>query len=209
MGFDPNQPHLFTLDLPKPSTSSSNILTDQHQQMLLVMVEMGMDKSAIAALLQVGNIALSKDQYRFLCGPIVQHESSWRDTTPPWLFEAVTAERLMILFEEYEDGKKEGWRVGHAELTSVMYPRTMDAPMHHEHAQIYLWASINASAKKYGWSIKEGWKNLGMVDYPVRDEDVVKPSGRYYYDYQRICSDIRRKVVNAQTAREREQRKNK
>lgn len=101
----------------------------------------------------------------------------------------------MILFEEYEDGKKEGWRVGHAELTSVIYPLTMDAPMNHEYAQIYLWASMNASAKKHGWSIKEGWKNLGMADYLVRDEDVVKPSVRYYYDYQRICSDIRRKVI--------------
>ncbi len=195
MGFDPNQPHLFTLDLPKASPSNSNVLTDQHQQMMLMMAEMGMNKDVIAALLQTADLPFSKDQYRFLCGPIVQHESQWRDTTPPWLFGAVTAERLRILFDEYEDGKKEGWKVGHAELTAVIYPRTMDAPMDHDYSQIYLWASINASSKKHGWSIKEGWKQLGMSDYPVRDEDVIKPSGRYYYDYQRICGDIRRKVI--------------
>lgn len=196
MGFDYNQPHLFTFELPDSSPSSNEILTYENRQMIMVMAEMGMNKSVIAAMMEGCGIKFSKDQLRFLCGSVVQHGHMWNDTTPEWLFEKITAERLQILFDEYEEGKKEGWRVGHAELVAVMYPRTMEAPMSGAFSDIYLWASNHASSKHYGWSIKEGWEKLGMADYPVKDEDM-KPKGRYYYDYQRICGEIRRKVIKS------------
>ncbi len=174
-------------DLAQPST-----LSGKSVKMLSVLADLGCSKHVLAALLELDKP--HKDHIRFLTGPIIQHRSPWADTTPPWLYEAVTGDRLRIILDEHERHVT-GWQVGPAELTAVMYPATMDAPMPMEYADIYLWASAQANARHHGKTPDEIWSQIGIE--PVPDRLVTNPSGRYHQDYRRICGDIRRRVINA------------
>jgi hypothetical protein len=125
---------------------------------------------------------------------VIQHRSEWAPTTPEWLYRAITAERLRIVLDEHELGPP-GWKVGPAELTAVMYPATMEAPMRMEYADIYLWAAAQASARHFSKDEAEIWSALGGD--PVEDRHILEPSGRYYNDYRHLCADIRRRVIKA------------
>lgn len=85
-------------DLAQPSRLSGN-----HAKMLTALADVGCSRHVLAALLALDNVG--RDHIRFLTGPVVQHRSPWADTTPPWLYEAVTAERLRIILDEHEAGK--------------------------------------------------------------------------------------------------------
>ncbi len=172
--------------------NQASALSDSTRGMLSVLCDMGCSKHVIAALLSMDKA--HKDHIAYLTGPVVQHRSPWAESTPPWLYKAITGDRLRIILEEHDKGIT-GWRVGPAELTTVMYPATMDAPMRMEYADIYLWASAQASARHYGKSIDEMSKQIGIE--PVPDRLLTEPSGRYHQDYKHLCSDIRRRVVRA------------
>ena len=174
-------------DLAQPST-----LSGKSVKMLSVLADLGCSKHVLAALLELDSP--HKDHIRFLTGPIIQHRSCWTDTTPPWLYQAITADRLRIILDEHER-RETGWQVGPVELTTVMYPATMDAPLPMEYVDIYLWASAQANACHYGKTPDEIWSQIGGE--PVPDRLITSPSGRYHQDYRRLCSDIRRRVVNA------------
>ena len=178
-------------DLTQPT-----IFSGESVKMLSVLADMGCSKHVLAAFLEMDKA--HKDHIRFLTGPIIQHRSCWADTTPQWLYEAVTGDRLRIILNEHER-RETGWQVGPAELTAVMYPATMDAPLCMEYSDIYLWASAQANARHNNKTPDEIWSQTGIE--PVPDRLVTCPSGRYHEDYRRLCSDIRRRVVNAAPAR--------
>ena len=173
-------------DLAQPSR-----LTGNHARLLIALAELDCSKHVLAALLAPAD--LHQDHIRFLTGPVVQHRSPWADTTPEWLYRAVTADRLRIIFDEHER-RETGWQVGPAELTAVMYPATMDAPLSMEYTDIYLWAAAQANARHYGRTAAQIWENIGE---PVEDRLITDPSGRYHHTYRQLCSDIRRRVVKA------------
>jgi len=174
--------------------SQSSRLSGNTAAMLTALADIGCNKHVIAALLDP--FKLKPDHQRFLTGPVIQHRSQWADTTPPWLYQAITGDRLRIILDEHARGVT-GWHVGPAEITAVMYPATMDAPMQMEWADIYLWASAQASARHYRKTVDEIWSGIGGA--PVPDSAVAKPGGRYYQDYRHLCSDIRRRVIKAAT----------
>ena len=165
---------------------------DSHAKMLAALADMGCGKHALAALLAPCN--LHADHIRFLTGPVIQHKSPWAETTPEWLYRAITAERLRIILDEHERGPP-GWKAGPAELTAVMYPASMEAPMRMEYADIYLWAAAQASARHYRKDEAEIWSAVGGD--PVEDRLILEPSGRYHNDYRQLCADIRRRVIKA------------
>ena len=174
-------------DLAQPSR-----LTANHEKMLVALADIGCGKHVLAALLSLDRV--HQDHIRFLTGPIVQHRSPWAGMTPEWLYEAVTADRLRIILEEHKRSQI-GWRVGPAELTAVMYPATMDAPLSMEYSDIYLWAAARANARRTGKTAAEIWSAVGGE--PVADRLIVDPSGRYHHSYRQLCGDIRRRVVKA------------
>ena len=108
-------------------------VSGNHGKMLTLLADMGCSKHVLAALLEMDRA--HKDHILFLIGPVIQHRSQWASSTPPWLYQAVTGDRLRIILEEHESGKT-GWQVGPAELTAVMYPASMEAPMRMEYADI-------------------------------------------------------------------------
>jgi hypothetical protein len=173
-------------------------LTGSQAEMLAALADIGCNRHALAAFLALDNA--HPDHIRFLTGPVIQHRSPWADTTPEWLYRAVAADRLRIILDEH--GRRQtGWQVGPAELTAVMYPATMEAPLCREYTDIYLWAAAQASARHYGKSEAEIWSSIGGD--PVEDRLIADPAGRYHRDYRRLCTDIRRRVVKAAIASSR------
>ena len=131
----------------------------------------GAPASLTTVLMEFGGIELSQEQRRYLNGPVIQHKSAWADMTPKWMFNQVAGDRLQVILQEIEDGKKEGWKVSPTELATALYPATMDSPIRHEYAQIYLWASTQACAKHFNKSIEFNqvrlvWKSNNSIDIP-------------------------------------------
>lgn len=167
--------------------------------LLSAMAGMGMDSGAMAVLREFAQEhgavrELTADERRFLDGPVVVHESPWRDTLPGWMPAQAKAERAEILL-----GGAPGI-VGPTEIAAVMYPRTFESPMPHDMAELYLWASTKAAARHFDRTLDDLWKSLG--GQRIEDRDVLEPAGRLYYTYRDLAHEIRRKVAKAQKARE-------
>lgn len=176
-------------------------LPESTKNQLQALATVGAPKSLIAAMVDFAGIRLCADHRRFLAGPIVQHRNGWQDTTPPWLFDAIPAERLAIVLDDHARGRP-GWKVGPAELAAVVYPASMEAPMHHWAADIYLWACGHALAAKDGVPVDD---IRNRIDF-VQDGDVLGPAGRPHHNYVDLVTDIRRRVVRHQKERERQSR---
>lgn len=182
---------------------TSPALKPTHHPMLSAMAEMGAGKEILATLLEFSDSALSKEHLQFLKGPIVIQQSQWMDIVPDWLLQQIIPERIDIILSEHEAGKI-GWRVGPAEITATIMPACMDAPMPYELSEIYLWASACAVAKRDNRTAEEVWHSIN--NHPFPENDITKSGGRYFYDYQRISSDIRRAVIRQQQKRERKRK---
>jgi hypothetical protein len=144
---------------------------------------------------------LTLEQRRFLAGPLVIHQNAWTDTLPGWFNDAVSAERIGIVF-----GVTPDYIVGPAEIAAVMYPATMASPLSHYHVELYLWAVINADAKRKALSSDKLFREVLNME-PIEDRQVLKPGGRLYDIYRRLANDIRRKVVEHQAGRDRSERR--
>ncbi len=171
---------------------------------LQVLAELNLNKEVLAVLLEMQGF--KKAHIHFLCGPIIQHRSPWMDTTPEWMYKAIIPERLQIIIDEHRKGIVSS-NVGPVEMATVMYPASCDAPLSHEHCSIYLWASTKANAIHTVKLVSEIWEMIGGEI--VRDDQVIKPSGIYHYEYSELTSDIRHRVVRAQIERMRKSRKPK
>jgi hypothetical protein len=139
---------------------------------------------------------LSLDERRFLEGPLVVHASAWNDSRPEWIAQQVGAERVGIVF-----GQTPLYIIGPAELTAVMYGASLDAPMGHYHADLYIWASLQATAV---WKRRDpvDWaRELGLELMP--DDQVLQPGGRLHHIYSELAHDVRRRVIAQQAERER------
>lgn len=174
------------------------VITPQTAQLLTALTGLGLGKEFAATFLETADV--HPDHLRWLRGPVVQHRSEWMDLTPSWLFKAIPGERLRIVLDEHARGEV-GWHVGPAELTAVMQPASLEAPLSYEHTQLFLWASAHAVARRDDKPLEDIWRALGGA--PVMDAQVTRPGGAFYQDYRHLASDIRRKVIQAQKARER------
>ncbi|MGI9485301.1 MAG: hypothetical protein ACR2RF_05345 [Geminicoccaceae bacterium] len=177
-------------------------LPESTKNQLQALAMVGAPKDLIVAMVDFAGIKLCADHRRFLTGPVVQHRNGWQDTTPPWLYDAIPAERLAIVLDDHAHGR-EGSKVGPAELAAVLYPASMEAPMHHWSAEIYLWACGHAQAAKKGVPADEIRK---VVDF-VQDGEVIDPAGSLHHDYRHVANDIRRRVIRHQKERERQTRR--
>lgn len=155
-------------------------------ELLTVLREFAQDGGAVREL--------NADDRRYLDGPVVVHESPWRDTLPEWMHSQARAERAEIVLGDSK------WIVGPTEMAAVMYPRTFESPMRSEMADLYLWASTQAAAKHFGRDLAAMWKQVGGRE--ITDREVLEPGGRLYYEYRDLAHEIRRKVIAALKARE-------
>ena len=164
------------------------------------MASFGISRTAIAAFANTFLPELHPDDRRFLGGPLIIHLNGWTDTLPTWLSDAVTAERVGIVF-----GLTPQYIVGPAEIASVMYPATLAHPLERDFGELYLWATMTAHAAKLGSPVGPLWDTL-MHMRPIEDAEVLERGGRLHETYRNLATDVRRKVIAAQAAREREAR---
>lgn len=145
---------------------------------------------------------LSADERRFLEGPFVVHQSAWNETRPKWLEDIAAGERVAIAL----GCAPAGMIIGPAELAMVMYGASLDAPMRSDCADLYMWATCNAVAKRDNKPVAEVFADVGMK--PIEDEQVL--GGGYSqiaHTYRELAHEIRRKVIRAQQERERAARR--
>lgn len=146
------------------------------------------------------DLGLSLNDRRFLAGPLIVHQSAWMDIVPKWMASQAIAERVEIV-----RGTREGI-VGPTEIAAVMMPWTFEAPLGYEMTELYLWASTAAVARHTGRPVDEIWAALEH-QRSIPDTEVVTRGGRLWHLYQPLAYEIRRKVIQAQAKREKEERR--
>ena len=156
---------------------------DNHFKMMLAMAQIGMGVSIVQALMEFSSIKLDKAHVMYLTGPIVHHKSQWNSMTPKWLYKEVGRARLQIIYEEWKTDSI-GWEVSPEEITIALYGASMDAPMIHEYAQIYIWAGTHASARQHKHSVDEQWELMGVKSWKIhplecRQADTTTPISIY------------------------------
>ena len=160
-------------------------LSRPSQQMMVLMMEMGINPEVIAALLEIS--AVSINHIRWLAGPIVVQESEWSHTLPYWLRKAIYRDRLEQIFTEIEAGKV-GKLATPAEVMACIYPASLDAPMYRDWVDVYLWCGNEVFPKhKRLPKGKTFWQVVGQ-DPPIKFSSIKQ-------DYHQIAKDIRLKVV--------------
>jgi len=172
--------------------------------MLALLGSMGAPAELTSMLAEMGGVKRQSgsdlDGMRYLRGPLIVYDSPWMADIPPWMKQAAMAERHEIVFG-CPSGSDSPYLVGPAEIAAVMFPRMMEAPMPNDMSELYLWASATASARHYNRPIAEIWQSVG--GRVITDDEVIVRGGRLWQDYQSLSHEIRRKVIAAQTERER------
>lgn len=174
-------------------------IPDNHAGLLLALAQAGAGAEMLSAMANLSGITLRADHQHFLAGPIVQHGNDWQSTTPDWLYRAIPAERLAIVLDDHAHDR-DGWQVGPAEIAAVLYPATMEAPLHHWATEIYLWASGSAKAAEDGVAVDELRKQVAFVD----DAQILAPTGSFHRHYRDLVTDIRRRVIRSAKERQRD-----
>ena len=144
------------------------------------------------------DLGLSVDDCRFVSGPVIVHAGGWTDVVPKWMPAQIIAERVEIVL-----GGAPGI-VGPTEIATVMMPAVFQAPLRHDHQDLYLWAGMTAAARQYKRPIAELWATLGNRAIP--DAEVLERGGRLWHSYRPLADEIRRKVIETQRLRERDGR---
>jgi hypothetical protein len=140
---------------------------------------------------------LGEKQVAALAGDLV----SWHDSPNQKKFDRVhDVERLayhqraLIAF----GGGRPDEMVGRAEIVNALGNLIGTTKWPAEYTDIFRWASLDTLSIIQGYSraevlaakAKQGWTDIS-------DEDVVKPGGRLYPTYQKICTQIRRESIAA------------
>ncbi|HLP92331.1 MAG TPA: hypothetical protein VK184_27530 [Nostocaceae cyanobacterium] len=156
------------------------------RKMMRFMLETGLDKDVIAALLQM--VEFDSELICYFAGPIITYKCAWTDTIPQWLFQAIILDRFDQILEENETGGKTNLATP-SEVTAYLMPASMEHPIGTRWTDVYLWAS-NATLVKHN-RVPQGhsncWEFLGRpVDYRT-----IK------HDYEMLARDIRASSVKA------------
>jgi hypothetical protein len=172
----------FPLDLPEPPRSS---LSTSTQPLMRLMLEMGLNKDAIATLLEIAQFPLA--HVRWMAGPLVVRQSQWAETLPQWLIRAAYIERLEQIFAEREAGNV-GQLATAAEVLACLYPATMDAPLHRDWVRVYLWAGNQVFVRHN--RLAEGqtfWESIGERN-PVEFSSIES-------DYRQLATQLRERAI--------------
>lgn len=159
---------------------------DSFKVMTNLLLLNGANKEVIAAMLEIAQFSIH--HVRWLTRPVIVHQSLWMETLPKWLIEAIYLDRLERIFQEHETGEI-GVLATPAEVLACMYPATMEAPLHSDWVNVYLWVGNEVFSKHQRLQETSLWQLLGE-DRPVKFESIKS-------DFEQLAKDIRRKVVEA------------
>jgi predicted RNA methylase len=164
--------------------------------MLGFMRSTGMPVAPVLAL--AGHLReIPKEVMDWVDGPIVVHTGpggGW--PYPHWMVAQIKEERVDVALGL----APEGTIVGPTEISAVMHSASHEAPLSQRAADLYLWASINAMARKESTSAEAQWARLyppGSMHYtrPITDDEVLSKNGRLRHDYRQLSEEVLRKVA--------------
>ncbi len=161
---------------------SSCGFTEKSQTMIEIMLDTGMSPKAISVLLAM--LDLRKEHLHYFNAPIISSQSMWKDALPDWLKKAIYKERLEIICNEHNQGEV-GIYAGLTEAVAVLMPSSLEAPLDHEHSNIYMWTAKQVSIRYQGKTVDDF---KGICD--------LEELSRYEQEkLNRLLADIRRKVI--------------
>ena len=160
-------------------------IPDYFKKMTNLLLENGANKEVIATMLEIAQFSIH--HVRWLAGPVIVHRCPWSETLPPWLLKACLLERLERIFEEHDAGQV-GNLATNAEILACMYPASMEAPMHREWVDLYLWLGNDVMTRHNRLSTGQNFWELLDKDCPPKFEQLKS-------SHSQIARDIRRKVV--------------
>lgn len=163
----------------------SRSIKPETQQLMRLMLEMDINKDALASILDLAEFNIQ--HVRYMAGPVIVHRCSWSEALPPWLVKACLLERLDRIEEEHDAGQV-GNLATNAEILACMYPASMEAPMHREWVDLYLWLGNDVMTRHNRLSTGQNFWELLDKDCPPKFEQLKS-------SHSQIARDIRRKVV--------------
>jgi hypothetical protein len=154
-------------------------------EMLRLLASLDVPKELLACMLEIAGFSIH--HVRYLVGPLVLHRSLWGDAIPGWLKVACVQDRFDLILSEYEQNQVGDYATP-AEVLAYMMPATMEAPMHRDYVDLYIWAG-NEVMKKHD-RLPENGNNLYELigGHPIEFSTVKN-------DFQDLSRSIRQSVV--------------
>jgi hypothetical protein len=130
-----------------------------------------------------------------ICDPIIVMPGGWGETLPKWLKDQVQIERLLENMVAVKE--KRELRATDAEVACYLYTASLEAPLDHDWAQIYLYVAGKAMTGKPG-GIKEMPEDIKVekiTDYQQYQLDHIK---RWIYDARVKHRQLRNRAARAE-----------
>jgi hypothetical protein len=171
---------------PEPDSATEDTrCTSSTLEMLRLLASLDMPRELLACLLELSEFSIH--HVRYLAGPLVSHRSSWGDTTPTWLKVACMQDRFERILNEYEQNQIGDYATP-TEVLAYMMPATMEAPMHRDYADLYIWVG-NEVMRKHN-RLPQGVDNFyELIGGQVIEFKTVKT------EFQDLSRSIRQSVV--------------
>ncbi|HKZ86397.1 MAG TPA: hypothetical protein VJ793_22435 [Anaerolineae bacterium] len=146
---------------------------------------------------RVDSRLFSAEQRRYLSGPIIFHGkggNTWAEDCPDWLYDAIPRARFeQVLLES--GGTVASGLATLEEITAYLMTASLEAPLHHDYAVIYLWAAANVIARHRGGDPTDV---MQMVDASaVHEVDGRRVLRDLSPDLQRELAYLRREIRRA------------
>ena len=170
-----------TSSIPTPPQT----LKPQLKKQMSIMLKMGINPQVIASLLEISQFSLH--HIRWFASPIIVHQSAWSSALPQWIRQAIYSDRLEQIFTEHETAKI-GELATATEVLACIYPASLDAPLHPDWINVYLWAGNEAMTKHN--RLGDGrcfWELMGEHT-PIKYHSIKA-------DFERLARDIRKHCV--------------
>jgi hypothetical protein len=154
-------------------------------EMLRLLASLDVPKELLASMLEM--VGFSIHHIRYLAGPLVLHRSLWSDVTPAWLKVACVQDRFELILSEYKQDQIGNYATP-AEVLAYMMPATMEAPMHRDYVDLYIWVG-NEVMKKHDRLPENGDNLYELIGGHPIEFSTVK------HDFRDLSRSIRRSVV--------------
>jgi hypothetical protein len=174
-----------TLQQGKDAANPDTRCSSSTLEMLRLLASLDVPRELLACMLEMAEFSMH--HVRYLAGPLVMHRSSWGDATPGWLKVACVQDRFELILSEYEQ-EQVGDYATPTEALAYMMPATMEAPMHRNYVDLYLWSG-NEVMKKHNRLPENATSFYELIGgHPIEFSTVKN-------DFQDLSRSIRRSVV--------------
>ncbi len=154
-------------------------------EMLRLLASLDVPKELLACMLEMAEFSIH--HVRYLAGPLVLHRSLGGDVIPKWLKAACVQDRFDLILSEYEQDQVGDYATP-TEVLAYMMPATMEAPMHRNYVDLYLWSG-NEVMKKHKQLPENATSFYELIGgHPIEFSTVKN-------DFQDLSRSIRRSVV--------------